>query len=388
VVSETSLQQVQNKNLYNRIMNFRKKFYIIFIGGIIISSALLFFGQKFLTKVISNFTSGKIEGLGGLMGLRNAPVFQSGVFSDDGNYFAYTYRPEVEMPDVDGNITIRGMDFPTYFQVMETATGKRMIDDQYKTGKSDQLYVVWTEGDLAWLMETVLHKGNRLALYDMKANNFRFAFGELEKRNPSIDWKNTSRFFINISPQKGLLLEANDKRNYRIDPNTGKAETISGKLEMVNYNYADAFQVSESMSQNEYETDKINGSRESITGKNGKPVSQDDFIEVNFLTLSKNKKSPFYSDEPITYYKNHFFVLSPISSDNKIDMELTMLDKNTLQTIWKLQLPQKKLKTIIPKYGFERFYLKGDQLLVTNNDYLMTIDLQSGKTVRQNDLYQ
>jgi hypothetical protein len=247
---------------------------------------------------------------------------------------------------------------------------------------------VWTEGDLAWLMETVLHKGNRLALYDMKANNFRFAFGELEKRNPSIDWKNTSRFFINISPQKGLLLEANDKRNYRIDPNTGKAETISGKLEMVNYNYADAFQVSESMSQNEYETDKINGSRESITGKNGKPVSQDDFIEVNFLTLSKNKKSPFYSDEPITYYKNHFFVLSPISSDNKIDMELTMLDKNTLQTIWKLQLPQKKLKTIIPKYGFERFYLKGDQLLVTNNDYLMTIDLQSGKTVRQNDLYQ
>jgi hypothetical protein len=349
---------------------------------------LLFFGQKFLTKVISNFTSGKMEGLGGLMGLRNAPVFQSGVFSDDGNYFAYTYRPEVEMPDVDGNITIRGMDFPTYFQVMETATGKRMIDDQYKTGKSDQLYVVWTEGDLAWLMETVLHKGNRLALYDMKANNFRFAFGELEKRNPSIDWKNTSRFFINISPQKGLLLEANDKRNYRIDPNTGKAETISGKLEMVNYNYADAFQVSESMSQNEYETDKINGSRESITGKNGKPVSQDDFIEVNFLTLSKNKKSPFYSDEPITYYKNHFFVLSPISSDNKIDMELTMLDKNTLQTIWKLQLPQKKLKTIIPKYGFERFYLKGDQLLVTNNDYLMTIDLQSGKTVRQNDLYK
>jgi hypothetical protein len=291
------------------------------------------------------------------------------------------------MPDVDASITIRGMGFPTYFQVMETTTGKKMTNKQYKTGKSDQMYVVCTEDDLVWLMQSVYHKGNQLALYDVKANKFRFDFGEFEKLNPNVDWKSTNRFYINTSAQKGLLLEANDKRNYRIDPNTGKAETVSGKLEMVNYIFAKNFQVSDGNTDRQFGKKEIDGSRKSITTDNGKTISQDDFIEVQFLTLSKNKTEEGYSDAPVTFYKNNFFVLSPIASDNEVDMELAMLDKSTLKTIWKIQLPQKKLKTMIPTYGYERFFIKGDQMLITNNDYLMTIDLGNGKIVKQEGLY-
>lgn len=368
-------------------MNIRKKFYIIFIGGIALSIGLSFLWRKYLNNAISNFTSGKMDGIGSLMGLSNVPVFQTGIFSEDGNYFAYTYRPEVEMPDVEGSITIRGMGFPTYFQVMETATGKRMIDNPHKTGKSDQLYVVWTEADGVWLMQYVYHKGNQLALYDLKANKFRYEFGELEKLNPNIDWKNTNSFFINTTAHQGLLLEANDKRNYRIDANTGKAETVSGKLERVEYLSLENFQVSNRSIDGQYSTKEINGSRKSIT-KNRETISEDDFINVKFLTLSKNRKETYHNDAPLTYYKDNFFVLSPIASDNEVDMELAMLNKTTLKTAWKLQLPQKKLKTMIPRYGMERFFLKGDQMMITNNDYLMTIDLNNGKILKQKSLYE
>ena len=366
-------------------MNIRKKFYIFLFGGIAFSLAFFYFGNKLMKNAISNFTNGKMEEMGGVMGMSNVPVFQTGIFSEDGNYFAYTYRPEIERPDVDGSVIIRGMGFPTYFQVMETATGKKLTDKQYKTGKSDQMYVVWEQDDLVWLTKSIYHGGNQLALYDMKANKFRFDFGDLEKLNPDVDWKSTNRFFINTTAQKGLLLEANDKRFYRIDPNTGKAEVVQDKLKLVDYNFAKDFQVSDKNGNRQYGKRNLNGNRISITGNNGKTVSQDDFIEVQFLTLSKNKAVD--RDAPITYYKNNFFVLSPIASDNEVDMELTMMDKSTLKTIWKLQLPQKKLKTMIPQYGMERFYIKGDQMLISNNDYLMTIDLNNGKIVKQESLF-
>ena len=44
--------------------------------------------------------------------------------------------------------------------------------------------------------------------------------------------------------------------------------------------------------------------------------------------------------------------------------------------------------TMIPNYEFERFFLKENKLLVTNNDYLMTIDLGKGTIVKQEDLYE
>lgn len=367
-------------------MNIRKKFYILFIGVFALIFALTFLGRKFMGNAISNFTSGKMDGIGSMMGLSNTPVFRSGTFSDDGNYFVYTYQPEVEKPNVKGNIKMQGFAYPTYFRVIETATGK-IVNKPYETNKRDQMYVVCSEGNWVWLMKKVEGQETQIALYDLATQKFKYDFGELEKLNPSMDWKKTNTFYINNTPQKGLILEANDKRYYRIDPNTGKAETVQGKFEMVNYNFAKDFQVSDRNGDREYRKKEINGNRQSITTNNGKTISQDDFIEVQYLTLTKSKLS-LGQDAPITFYKNNLFVLSPLTSDNEKDMELAMLDKTTLKTLWKLQLSQKELKTFIPNYGFERFFIKGNQMLVSNNDYLMTIDLDKGAIVKQENLYE
>lgn len=340
----------------------------------------LFFYQKF-----SNLFPDSMK-MGGIMS--NVPVFNSGLFSDDGNYFAYTYRPEIVKPDFDGSITIRGLGYPVYFQVMETSTGKSMIEDQYKTGKSDHLNVVWTEGDLVWLKEYKYHEGDRLALYDLKANKFRFTFGELEKLNPNISWNNSPRIYINSTSKKGLCLEGDDKRFYQIDPKSGKVEIIQGNLETVNYDYATDFQTDNLSYISDYATTQINGNRESITNSNKGLISEDDFMSVNGLTLTKNKKE---GTSPLTYYKDNFFILSPILSkgdQSDKDKELSMLDKNTLKTVWKLQLPQKELKTLIPNYGYERFYIKENLLFVTNNNYLLKIDLEKGKIVEQFELFK
>lgn len=367
-------------------MDIRKKFYILLIGGFALIFALTFLSRKFMSNAISNFTSGKMDGIGSLMGMSNTPVFRSGTFSDDGNYFVYTYQPEVVKPDVKGNIKMQGFAYPTYFRVIETATGK-IVNKAYETGKHDQMYVVWTEANWVWLMKRLEGQETQIALYDLATQKFKYNFGELEKLNPSIDWKNTHSFYINNTAQKGLILEANDKRFYRINPNSGEAEIVQGKFKMVKYNYAKDFQVSDRNIDSEYRIKEINGSRQSITTNNGKTISQDDFIEVQYLTLPKSKLSSG-NKAPISYYKNNFFVLSPLTSDSEKDMELAMLDKTTLKTIWKIQLPQKELKTIIPNYELERFYIKGDQLLVSNNNYLMTIDLDNGTIVKQEDLYE
>lgn len=367
-------------------MNLRKKFYIVLFGGFALCFAFFYFGNKFMKNAISNFTNGKMDGIGSFMGLSNAPVFQTGIFSEDGNYFVYTYQPEIEKPNVKGSVTIRGFAYPPYFQIIDCRTGKKVLDGAFESEKYSQLYVVWEQDDLVWLSKT-LESETTLALYDIKANKFRYKFGDLEKLNPNVNWKSNYSYFVNTTAKKGLLLEANDKRYYRIDPNSGKAEVVQDNLKMVNYNFAKDFQVSDNNGDRQYNKRQINGNRTSITGDNGKTISQDDFIDVKFLTLTKNKTIDGYSDAPVTYYKNNFFVLSPIASDNEVDMELTMIDKSNLNTIWKLQLPQKKLKTIIPKYEMERFYIKGDQMLVSNNDYLMTIDLTNGKIVNQENLY-
>ncbi len=339
--------------------------------------------------VLFTFYIGKVASGGGFIAgftngiLSNVPLFTSGTFSPDGNYFAYTYDREVEMPDVDGSITIRGFAYPTRFQVIDCKTGKKILEEPIESGKYDQLYVVRVEDNLVWLLESVYHKGNRIALYDIRAKGFRFGWGILEKLNPTVSWDKNYTFFINPARQDGLLLEGSDKRYYRIDPNTGKAETVSGKFETIGFLSPKDFQVA--TGSDDYRTQQLHGSRQSITTRYGKAVSADDFIEVKFLTLGKNGVAG--REVATTYYQDHFFVLSPVSGDHEKDMELAMLDKNTLKTAWKLLLPQKELKTIIPSYGNERFFIDDDRLWVTNNDYMMIIDLATGKMVNQFELF-
>ncbi len=367
-------------------MSIQKKFYIIIAIVLVINFGGRFLWNQFLNNQISDFTLGKMAESGKLMGLKNTPVFKSGMFSEDGRFFAYTYQSEIEKPEVNGSVTIRGIAFPVFFQVIDCQSGKKMIDKGFDAGKGNQLDIVWIQDDLVWLKRTEGQTGDFLALYDLNKNQFRFNFHDLENQNSQISWTFSNRILLNNSSQKGLILEANDKRNYRIDPNTGKAELIQGKFKSMNYTSSSDYQVSELTFHSMFKKQNVNGQRESIVSKNGKMISQDDFINAKFLTLSKYKEAA--TESAIDFYKNYFFILSPMNTDNDLEMELAMLDKNTLKTAWKITLPQNKLNTLIPSYRNERFFLRGDQLLVTNNQFFMVIDLANGHIIQQENLYE
>lgn len=314
-----------------------------------------------------------------------SPVFSSGTFSEDGKYFAYTYQEEVNKPDVNGSVTMRGFSYPSYFQIIETQTGKKLLSKPFETKKGNQLYIICFSENAIWLMKN--DGKHQLALFDINKNDFKYKFGELEQLNTNISWANNYSFFYNTSTHPGLILEANDKRYYCIDPTTGKASIIQGQFPRIEYNRPNDLQVSSNTSDRIFHTKRINGSRQSIFLDRGKISSEDDFIEAKFLMLDKGKTIDYFK-EKITFHNNFFFVLSPISSDDDVKMELAMLDKNTLKTKWKINLPQNALKTFIPKYNNERFFLKESQLLVSNNDYLMSLDLNKGNIIQQISLFK
>lgn len=356
-------------------MSFKNKIIVIMLGIMVLTTV----GGILFTRFISSVVSDNMMG----SWLSKVPVFQTGVFTDDGSYFVYTYKPQVVKPNVDANVMIKGGASPTYFQIIETATGK-ILDSPYESGKFVWLSVVWTEGNLVWLYEDPNKGESSLALYDINARKFRFNFGEIEKLNPSIPGF-TRRFFINTTNENGLLVEAADKRYYRIDSETGIAENIKGKFSLLDFN-SHRFHVSSHSIHPDYRKVNINGSRESIKHNKSEVVSEDDFIKVNYLTLDRNKK--FEDDAPITYYNDHFFVLSPVIDGNEKDKILTAINRTSLKTLWTLSLPQEEGKHFIPNYENERFYINENQMYVTNNDYLLVIDLDRGIIKRSTKLFQ
>lgn len=345
---------------------------------------LIYIGSRFVGSVFK----GSFINFGSVFGITSVPVYRSGLFTKDGKYFAYTYQDEVEKPDVKGNITMRGFSYPSEFQILDTKTGKKLLPTSYKTNKIDLLYVVQNNENFIWLIKRVYNEDFKdyIALYDIKNNQFKFDFGSIEAMNPNVAWSKNMSCFVNTTDQQGLIIEGADKRYYLIDTYTGKAEVIQGNFPHLNYLMANDFQVSTHIDK-DLQIKRINGNRESIVNSETTVVSDDDFIRVQYLSVDKPTKGYLDYDDKLTLYQKHFFVLSPITSENNSDIELSMLDENTLKTVWKLQLPQKKNRTFIPKYDNEKFYIDDNQLFVANNDYLMIIDSDKGIIQQQFNLY-
>lgn len=319
-------------------------------------------------------------------GLDDQPQFETGALSKDGDYFAYTYQPDVIMPKVKGNITIRGYQYHSYFQVLDTKTGQGLFKKPFETPyKGDRFYIIDIQGDIVWIL---LYLSDdqiyQLGAYDIKKQDFRFPFGKINDLNPNF-MEHIVTYYTNSDTHEGIFVKGNDSRYYKINTDTGKVEVANGNFEQIDFispsnkdlgNY--------SMLGREYSTEMINGDRVSITlGKN--IVSTDDFIKVNVVkAISLNDIS---GGLPLLY-NNNFFVFSPTKNDSKVEQELAMIDKNTLKVQWKTTLPQVEMGTMIPYYEHELFRLKGDKLLVSNNDYLMTIDLETGEIERKVNLYE
>lgn len=66
-------------------------------------------------------------------------------------------------------------------------------------------------------------------------------------------------------------------------------------------------------------------------------------------------------------------------------MELTMLNKDNLQAIWTIPLPQSVQE--MDWYDCERFVMNGSQMSLANKTHFLIIDMDKGSIIKTVSLY-
>lgn len=295
------------------------------------------------------------------------PVWQSGMFSPDGKYYVYTWTEFfVNQYSKRGNATFRSGSSTTYLQIIDCTNGKKLLDKPLKS--PEMLTIADIENNHVWLVSYEISKRWGPALFNLDSMRMTFSAKDLMNINPAIPMKmQVISFYNNNSGKTGGVFEAADGRQYLIDPQTGKFSETPASREMIYEKDENCYQTSNSI-----EDISMSGNTRRKLLK-GKLESHDDFISPKFLALEKREED--MHDEP-TIYKNNFFVLSPSFTTDKKEMQLTCLDKDNLTTQWAIALPQNENED--HTYDKERFFLRGDQMLVANTSGICVIDLQKG----------
>jgi hypothetical protein len=313
---------------------------------------------------------------------KQEPLWQSGMFSSDGKYYAYTYSVTTIMGSKSrgGASTNYGI-LKTYLQVIDLTTGKHLLEEPYRS--KGMLWLREVEGSYIWLQNLNISDGiSTPALFDMASQKMKFDAKALQKINPEILTKSTTTFYKDTATG-AVCVEAADGRKYRIAHTTGKASVASGSFERVEDKNGYCYQTNNSLKG----YSKTNDTRQKI-GKGGswqnpEIVSQEDFISPQFLAV---EKEGMIGESQVTFYGDYFFVLSDNSTTDKKDRQLTMLNKNTLQTQWSMGLPQADQE--MNNYNKERFFMKDNQLFVANSTNVLIIDLDKGTMVNNYPLFE
>lgn len=300
--------------------------------------------------------------------------WESGMFSSDGRYYAYTYDETTVLGTTSTGRSGSGF-LKHYFQIIDLSSGEKLLEKPYRTKGMSDLQEI--EGNYIWLNDHNLSNNMVLpVLFDLQSRKMKFDAEELQKTNPGILAKSIGLFYKSM--KKGTVcVEAADGRKYRIDPTTGKATLSTGDFEPIKNKSEHCYQTEGSPDGYRMTGD----TRQKITKTEGEKnlSSQDDFINPQFLAIDKKELT---DNSTVTYYNDCFFILSDNATDSKKDRQLTMLNKNTLQTKWSIALPQNQQNT---NYDNERFFLKGNQLCVANSTHLLVIDADKGtltKTIK------
>ena len=310
------------------------------------------------------------------------PQWQSGMFTPDGKFYVYTYgQVFVTQYQKRGGSTFSSGILTSYLQVIDCASGKKMLEKPLKS--KEMINIETIEGNQVALWSYKLGDSQYSpAVFDLGSLTMKFNAEDLKKLNPNIPMKNVNLYFANTSTQPGIIFEADDGRKYIINPETGKISTIAGDFERVDMKSNDCYQTDSSVKG----YSKTSGTRQKITKgtwKSAEAISTDDFIDPDFLTLDKNSQT---NEAELTFYNNNFFILSPISTSGKKQMQISMLDKSTLKTQWIIELPQNETER--NNYNHERFSLQGNKLYVANSTNVIVIDLDKGILSAKYPLFQ
>ena len=301
-----------------------------------------------------------------------APKWQSGMFTPDGKYYVYTYgQVFVTQYNKRGGATFSSGILTNYLQIIDCASGKKILEKPFKS--KEMINIETIEGNQVALWSYKIGESQYSpAVFDLGSLEMKFSAEDLKKINPNVPLKNVNFYFKNTSSQPGVIFEADDGRKKIINPDTGIITNISGEFERVEVKSGTCYQTNRSIKGFSTTT----GTRKKIkkgNARNGETLSTDDFINPEFLTINQDSRT---NDGQLTLFEGNFFVISPISTSDKKQMQLTMLDFNTLKTQWILELPQGEMEA--NNYNNERFSLKENKLYIANSTNLVSIDLEKG----------
>ena len=299
------------------------------------------------------------------------PKWQSGMFTPDGKYYVYTYgQVFVTQYQKRGGSTFSSGILTSYLQVIDCNSGKEILEKPLKSKEMIQIETI--EGNQVALWSYKIGDSEYSpAVFDLGTLTMKFSAEELKKLNPTVSLKSVNTYFANTSSELGIIFEADDGRKKRINPETGIITDVSGDFERVEMKSMDCYQTKSSVEG----YGLTSGTRQKITKGNRRDssvTSTDDFLNPEFVVLDDKTDGK----KQVTKYNDNFFILSQAFTTNKKLMQLTMLDQNTLQTKWILQLPQNDQE--MNAYNKERFLLKGNKMFLANSTYVLVIDLDKG----------
>ncbi len=304
------------------------------------------------------------------------PVWKSGMFSPDGKYYVYTWTEMyITQYSKRGNSTFRSGSSTTYLQIIDCTNGQKLLSKPLKS--AEMLTIADIENNHVWLVSYEISKRWAPALFDIDSLKMTFSAKDLISINPSIPMKmQVIGYYNNDSDKSGGLFEAADGRQYIIDPHTGKFLETTPSRERIDTKDENCYQTT-----NRIKDIRLGeGTRKKLM--KGNLESKDDFINPEFLALIKNEDEMHATP---TIYKNNFFVLSPSFTTDKKEMQLTIMDQDSLSSQWAIALPQNDNED--HTYNKERFFLQGDKFLVANTSNICVIDLQKGTIINTYPLF-
>lgn len=318
---------------------------------------------------------------GCLKSLTQVPQWESGMFTPDGKYYAYTYNSLIiNQPSKRGGLArFRPGSNNYYLQIIDCATGEKLLEKPFKS--KELLVITDIKDNNIWLWTYNADDDNiSPALFDLKSKKMAFGSKNIRKINPNVSLKNAPTFYRNIETGNAGIIEGDDGRKYQINPNTGILSLADGKFDIVENKSGTCYQSKSSVDGylTTLETRKkiFTGSRNNIELE-----SKIDFLNPEFLAWDKFAEKP----GTLQRYNNNFFIISSSDRVEKKEMQLTMMDPKLLEAKWTISLPQEEQKD--KTYNKERFAIVGNKLFISNATNFISVDVDKGIIVLNHSLF-
>lgn len=318
------------------------------------------------------------------MGRQPAQVFQ-GDFSASGRYYPYIYHSTfIYAYERKGGSTTRRGSNTHYLQVVDTASGRKLLDEPLEIDSSDCTFPqLGMASDAYVVLACRARSGEALApmVFSIASRTITLTGASLLERNPgmALDGASFTDFRRDPKQPDAVLFQGKDGRTYRLNPETGTAQVANGTFE--------AFRgISRQLDGRlPKDLEEAGDGRRYITHRDDPARrSQADFLEPQYLFLTAENGS---YDSPATRIDGGFLVLSRTDKTSGQHKLLALVDADTLATRWSTPLPQRR-GDWADNFDRERFLRQGNQLLIANASQLLKIDLASGKIVSNTDLVE